>query len=54
MPISEAQKTNARKLSLVSCELTYSGKLPRQLPPIMIRVEEKKEKNMIDIKLTQF
>jgi hypothetical protein len=25
MPISEEQKTNARKLSLVSCELKYSG-----------------------------
>jgi hypothetical protein len=25
IPISEEQKTNARKLSLVSCELKYSG-----------------------------
>jgi hypothetical protein len=25
LPINEEQKTNARKLSLISCELKYSG-----------------------------
>jgi hypothetical protein len=44
MPISEERKTNARKLSSVfccarCCETT-----------IMIRVEEKKENHMVDIK----
>jgi hypothetical protein len=36
MPISEEEKTNARKLSLVSCNCCN------------LRVEEKKENHMVD------